>query len=64
MKKIIEKELKYVARNYNTYPLTIYKGKDIFKVIGTDLWEGHGSSSLKDSDGYPTHLQDSNYDKK
>tara|TARA_Y100000816_G_C26077988_1_gene567705 strand:+ start:83 stop:1288 length:1206 start_codon:yes stop_codon:yes gene_type:complete len=30
MKKIIEKELKYVARNYNTYPLTIYKGKDIF----------------------------------
>lgn len=41
-----------------------HKGKDIFKVIGTDLWEGHGSSSMKDSDGYPTHLQDSNHDKK
>ena len=41
-----------------------YTGKDIFKVIGTDFWEGHGSSSMKDSNGYPTHLQDSNYDKK
>ena len=30
MRKFIEKELKYVTRNYNTYPLTIHKGKDIF----------------------------------
>ena len=30
MKKFIQKEVKYLANNYKSYPLTITKGKDIF----------------------------------
>ena len=39
---------------------TVYK--DVIKLIGTDLWWGVGTSD-KDSEGYPTVLEDSGFDK-
>lgn len=35
MKKLIEKESRYLASNYKTYPLTITKGRDIFLYDAT-----------------------------
>ena len=35
MKRLIEKEAKYLANNYKTYPLTLTKGKDIFLYDAT-----------------------------
>ena len=39
---------------------TVYK--DVVKITGTDLWWGTGTSD-KDSEGYPTVLEDSGFDK-
>ena len=39
---------------------TVYK--DVLKITGTDLWWGTGTSD-KDSEGYPTVLEDSGFDK-
>ena len=39
---------------------TVYK--DVVKITGTDLWWGIGTSD-KDSEGYPTVLEDSGFDK-
>ena len=39
---------------------TVYK--DVFKIKGTDLWWSTGTSD-KDSEGYPTVLEDSGFDK-
>lgn len=35
MKNIIKKEARYLANNYNTYPLTITKGRDIYLYDAT-----------------------------
>ena len=39
---------------------TVYK--DVVKITGTDLWWGTGTSD-KDSEGYPTVLEDTGFDK-
>ena len=39
---------------------TVYKA--VLKITGTDLWWGTGTSD-KDSEGYPTVLEDSGFDK-
>ena len=39
---------------------TVYK--DVLKITGTDLWWGTGTSD-KDSEGYPTVLEDTGFDK-
>ena len=39
---------------------TVYK--DVYKIKGTDLWSGLGTSD-KDSEGYYTEIEDSGYDK-
>lgn len=46
MKKLIEKEGKYLASNYKTYPLTITKGRDIF------LYDANGKKYYDFMAGY------------
>ena len=64
-KKNVEKDITSKATEDTCLELndaigTVYK--DVIKLIGTDLWWGTVTSD-KDSEGYPTVLEDSGFDK-
>ena len=64
-KKDVENDITSKATEDTCLELNVAIGtvyKDVIKLIGTDLWWGTVTSD-KDSEGYPTVLEDSGFDK-